>query len=875
MTTYNIFWEGSTDFRAGNLPVALQGAFLDIPCMKKFVDVALPVAVDQIFTYLLPPGLQDSASVGMRAIVPFGRTYATGLIVDFPADSPLTSLKHIRDIVDPTPVVSDELLGLCRWIAEYYFAPLGEVLKAAIPHGFAATSTLVVRALPVLTSGKIEELGKRSPKRKALLQMVLERREVLSSELQRRTGITSMNPILRELARDAYIAVEQYLPRPSTRPRLREVLLLQESDGRGIEEALRTTPMRKKRVAKLLSHILTLQKEGRPEIPLTDLLKSTGASASLLKEYRASGLLHVVMEERSREQDYGTEEQTLSIVLNDSQQQTLRRITDAIDGAKHRTFLLHGVTGSGKTQVYIEAIRHSLLQNKSAIVLVPEISLTPQIVRRFKSHFADQVGVVHSRMSPGERHDVWRSALRGTCRIVIGPRSAIFAPLQEIGLIVVDEEHEASYKQYDTAPRYNARDVAIVRGANNNAVVVLGSATPSVESYANAGSGKYELLTMPRRIDNVPMPDITIVDMNVERKRAYAELKETLAEHQRKQLREFQQPSVSALLHDKIADRLARSEGIILLQNRRGFAPFVECPDCGYSEMCENCNVTLTYHLTQKHLRCHYCGLVRQPYLICPKCGGMNTSLRGIGTQRVEEDLARLFPEARLLRMDLDTTSRKGAHDRLLRKFGEKQADILLGTQMVAKGLDFPHVTLVGVISADTQMLLPDFRSSERTFQLLTQVAGRAGRSTLHGEVVIQTNQPKHYTLEHVIDHNFLAFYEQELRARQELDYPPFSRLGLVEIKGEVLDEVRDQAERFGKLLKKGGGPFALLGPAPAVIEKLNKLYRWHIILKDPKTKDPSGAQLRYALATALRAFEPHRRASVRLSIDIDPVGLM
>jgi primosomal protein N' (replication factor Y) len=618
-----------------------------------------------------------------------------------------------------------------------------------------------------------------------------------------------------------------------------------------------------------------LKEQDAAEISVSELLKRSGATTKTLREFVASGVLKIERREVNRAQDFGTEEQTLGLQLNDNQRAVLDEFTKAIDAGSTRTFLLHGVTGSGKTQVYIEAIRHCLNQGKTAIVLVPEISLTPQIVRRFKSHFADSVAVVHSRMSAGERHDVWRLARQGNYKIVIGPRSAVFAPLSNLGLIVVDEEHEASYKQFDSVPRYNARDVAIVRATRTGAVVVLGSATPSAESYHNAVTGKYTLLEMPHRIDAVPMPTIDIVDMMEERRRAYEQMKMSLPEEERRVLRNFKQSPVSAILREKIEQRLQKREGIILLQNRRGFAPFVECPDCGYTEMCDRCSITLTYHMAKKHLRCHYCGLVRAPRAQCPQCGGFNIQLRGVGTQRVEEELARLFPAARILRMDLDTTSRKGAHDRLLKKFGSGEADILLGTQMVAKGLDFPRVTLVGVISADTQMLLPDFRSSERTFQLLTQVAGRAGRSSLLGEVIIQTHQPGHHALRHVIDHDVKKFYEEELEERRALMYPPFSRIALIETRGTNEASVQKHSEKFGHLLKASDGQLTILGPAPAVIAKINNQYRWHILLKSPKTVDPSGALLRATLRKALAAYGRFSNRSVRLTIDVDPVGLM
>jgi primosomal protein N' (replication factor Y) len=408
-----------------------------------------------------------------------------------------------------------------------------------------------------------------------------------------------------------------------------------------------------------------------------------------------------------------------------------------------------------------------------------------------------------------------------------------------------------------------------------NAVTVLGSATPSLESYYNARAGKYRLLGLPERVDNVPMPHVEIIDMREERRREHAALKQAQGTARPREWRKSQQGALSETMKEKILDRMSRKEGIILLQNRRGFAPFVECLDCGYCEECERCSVTLTYHLAQRQLRCHYCGTVYRPHTTCPRCGSASLVLRGIGTQRVEEELAKEIPAARVLRMDLDTTTGRGSHERILRKFGEGGADILLGTQMVAKGLDFPRVTLVGVISADTQMLLPDFRSAERTFQLLTQVAGRSGRSTLLGEVLIQSHQPDHYALTHVLDHDYRAFYEQEIGSRQELDYPPFSRLVLIEFKGKNESEVRAEAERVRDLLRVQNGVLSLLGPAPAVIAKINEQYRWHIIIKSLRSQDPSGSALRHHVRNSLAQSARGRRRSVRVIVDVDPVGML
>ncbi len=842
--------------------------------MQKLANVALPVAVDSIFTYLIPPELERAAVAGVRVIVPFGRKYSTGVIVELPESTTLTSLKPIKDILDASPVVSDELLKLCKWIAEYYFAPLGEVLKAAIPHGFASSTKRIVRIAPSAASEAIEGAKKQSKHRAKLFELLIEHGAMLSTDLQKRIGMKNINTVLNELVKNGLIETEEVLPQQKVKLPTKDVAVIEHVDAARLAGALQSLSPRKKKARKLLRVLGELKEEGVQEIFINDLLKQSGASTATLKELKASGLIQIEKREIPTQQEYGTEEQTLSIVLNETQQHVLQSISDAIDSGNNKTFLLHGVTGSGKTQVYIEAIRNCLKQRKTAIVLVPEISLTPQIVRRFKSHFGEAVAVVHSQMSANERHEVWQRARRGEYKVVIGPRSAIFAPLSGLGLIVVDEEHEPSYKQFDATPRYNARDVAIVRGKFNDAVVMLGSATPSAESYFNAKSGKYEFLEMPGRVEHVEMPAITIVDMIQERKREYAATKESATDEQKTRLREFQQSSFSLLLREKIQERLERKEGIILLQNRRGFAPFIECFECGHTFMCPNCNVTLTYHLAKKHLRCHYCGITQKPPTECPQCKGMNLQQRGAGTQRVEQELTEVFPKARVLRMDMDTTSRRGAHERLLSKFGSGEADILLGTQMVAKGLDFARVTLVGVISADTQMLLPDFRASERTFQLLTQVAGRAGRSTLKGEVIIQTHQPLHYTLAHVVDHNFVKFYEVELEERRELDYPPFSRLALVEFKSKNEERVKHDAERFAKLLRGISGTFTVLGPSPAVISKINNQYRWHIIIKNLRAKDPAGVELRYALRKAIAEFG-RTKSSVKLIVDVDPVGMM
>ncbi len=842
--------------------------------MLRYVDVVIPSGPDRAFTYSVPDDLQSTVTAGCRVLVPFGRKYAVGLVVAQPEATAITSLKPVADVLDVHASLAPPLLQLCRWVAEYYMAPLGEVVRTALPHGFAGTSKRRVRALVALDDQRLAGLKARAPRRFSVMRHLIENGPTLVAELKRLAGLKSIHSVVNALEREGLVASEEILPKPKARQKEREFVDLTGIDVPLLQQRADSLPARRAKAREFLLAVLRLHSQGQTEADLLDLVKHCGASTAICAPFRESGILPVVRRVVARTQEYGTEQRTLSITLNAAQQRVADEIRSALDVREPRTFLLHGVTGSGKTQVYIECIKHCLAAGMSAVVLVPEISLTPQIVRRFKSHFADRVQVVHSRMTPGERSDVWRLAREGSCRIVIGPRSALFAPLHNIGFIVVDEEHEASYKQFDALPRYHARDVAIMRGQQEKAVVLLGSATPSLESYANALSGKFSLLELPDRVDHAELPTVSLVDMTAERRQAYTQLKTSLPPEERDRLRHFQHSSLSRILREKIEDRLRKREGIILLQNRRGFAPYVSCPDCGFVAMCDDCQVSLTYHLAKRHLRCHYCGHIRPPYTTCPSCGSPEITLHGMGTQRVEEELAATFLGVRVVRMDLDTTVRKGAHDRLLRKFGDGEADILLGTQMVAKGLDFPHVTLVGVISADTQMLLPDFRASERTYQLLTQVAGRAGRSHLRGEVIIQTAHPDHRTLVHILDHNYRSFFDEELEARSELRYPPVSRLVLVEMKGENEDLVRTASERMAGVLKQGRGPFEVLGPAPAVIGKIKKLFRWHIILRTPKSEDPSGILTRNRILAAA-AEAPVPAGKVQIIIDVDPVGLM
>ena len=835
------------------------------------VDIALPVPLDRTFTYLVPPHLQAQAVPGSRALVPFGTKLLTGVIVALPAATSVPKLKPIRDILDSRPTFSVEMLRLTRWIADYYFAPWGEVLRSATPQGLGQESKRLVRLVATALPSALEETRTSAKKKHLILLSLSEKNPDTAAHLRSAAKASSIHAILSEMEQRGWIVLEDHVEKPKAQAKTR-LVVRRMTDAEEILHGLQRKLLPKQQ------GLFDLVPHDGSKIPAADILKSTRSALSTLKSLNAKGLIAFSKEEVVRTTEYEEAETPSAITLNADQIEALKPISEAIAQSGYKTFLLHGITGSGKTQVYIEAIKTLLANGKTAIVLVPEISLTPQTVRRFRAHFGADVTVMHSQMSVGERYDAWRMAREGRARIVIGPRSAIFAPLENLGLIVVDEEHESSYKQFDATPRYNARDVAIVRAVGSGAVVLLGSATPSAESYYNATAGKYQLLRLPSRVDAAQLPRIDIVDMTKEWKGVYAKIKAEVKEKGGDFPKHLPRTSLSQLLKDQISDRLQKKEGTILLQNRRGFSHVVECYECGYVEKCDNCEVTMTYHSIKKQLRCHYCGIVRKPPSKCPQCGGIDFSYQSFGTQQVHEELHRLFPASVVLRMDLDTTGKKGAHDKMLQQFGRGEADILLGTQMVAKGLDFPRVTLVGVISADTQMLLPDFRSSERTFQLLTQVAGRAGRSTLAGEVVVQTLQPQHYSLKHVITHDFPGFYDEELAYRKELDYPPFSRIVLLEFKGKEEGAVLQRARRFAELLRKmQTDAFIVLGPADAAIPRIKSFYRKLIVIKNIKSTDPSGSRLRGVLEKALSLSDESggKAAGVTMTIDVDPQGMM
>ncbi len=822
-------------------------------------NVSLPLPFDRLFTYSIPQELSGAAVPGARVMVPFGKKYKIGYIVECPESTTLPALKPVKDVLDPEPIFTEDMLKLCRWIAEYYMAPLGEVLRSATPAGLIGESKRTVRLEKEPSHNLIEEWRKRSPRKAAIIHNLQERTELTIAQLQKLTRFENIYASINELAEEKYISLIDTLPRTQIKPKTETYVRLntRKRSADDIRAELDQLDGRAKKQAAVIETLLELPDE--TAIHEKELLRKAGASKSVLKTLSQRDFVIIEKHTVSRE-EFEEAEPPEDIDLTFHQMAALKMMHDALDSGTHQTLLLHGITGSGKTQVYIEAIHNVRAAGKTAIVLVPEISLTPQIVRRFRGHFKDDVVVFHSRLSEGERYDGWKRARAGKASIAIGPRSAIFAPLKNVGLIIVDEEHESSYKQFDSTPRYNARDVAIMRAHFNNAVVLLGSATPSLESYNNALVNKYRLIELPERINTFPLPKVHIVDMREERKAIRTENPGTTT-------------SVSRLLRDHIRQRIERKEGAILLQNRRGFSPYLECLDCAHIEECSECSVTMTYHKIKKHLRCHYCGRIRKPPDMCPKCRGIRLVYQGYGTQRVEEELRALIPDARIARMDLDSTTRKGSHNKILTKFESGGYDILLGTQMVAKGLDFDRVTLVGVISADTQLLLPDFRSSERTFQMLTQVAGRAGRSNVEGEVIIQTNYPDHYSIKHATTHDFKSFFEEEMSKRSETQWPPVTRLALIEARSIQEQAAASLLEKMQtKLMETVPAEFIVLGPSPAALARVKNLFRYHLIVKASKQTDPTGRMLRESIR---RSFPQKLPQDVKVILDIDPYGVL
>ncbi|NNE09212.1 MAG: primosomal protein N' [Gemmatimonadetes bacterium] len=804
-----------------------------------FVVVALPVPPRREFTYRLPDAWRAPDLVGRRAVVPFGPRQLTGVIVEVTPDPPPVEAKDVLDLLDEAPLVSSEMLALTRWVAEYYVASWGETLRSALPVGWNKRSrryAVLARDPGADTSDPV------------LNELRGEERLPVSTLVSRLGSGAGVENSLRKLARAGAVTIESVLEETSGAARTEtwaEILPAGALDGS--ENELRSNAVRQR---ECLLYLRQKRKALRAEL--------TGRFGKAVFGLEKRGLLQFVEEDRMRIADGSLQKYAPEgRVLTREQKEALAPILAAVNEKRYETFLLHGITGSGKTEVYLQAATKVREGGRSVLVLVPEIALTPQTVGRFRARFGADTAVIHSALTPAERHDTWRGIARGAFPVVVGVRSAIFAPLPNLGLIIVDEEHDTSYKQSES-PRYHARDVAVVRGRQNGIPVVLGSATPSLESYGNAVSGKYRKMRLDSRIGNRPLPVVEVVDI---RDVPYPARKSVLA----------------PLLLERIAQALSTRNQVMIFLNRRGFSPFLTCGDCGWAPRCPHCDVTYTFHKRENVLRCHYCGTEQRPPAKCPECESEKLDFRGIGTQRVEEDLLAAFPSVRIARMDLDTTRRKDSARLILELFSNREIEILVGTQMIAKGHHFPGISLVGVINADTALHLPDFRAGERTFQLITQVSGRAGRGDEPGEVVLQSFHPEHYCIHAASSHDYDTFVAHEMKDREELKYPPFSRVVSFTFRGKRENVTREAAHAFLAYLRADehttSRVWELLGPTPAPIAKIRDRWRWRVLLKG---KLETWGALRKRLGQMLDHWDgtPLGRR-VQTAVDVDAFDLL
>jgi primosomal protein N' (replication factor Y) (superfamily II helicase) len=765
-----------------------------------YADIAVPNPVRQLFTYGIGEELREVVSPGMRVWIPYGPRKTIGMVVRVHDQKPDFRCRTILQILDSEPLLTSELMELCTWIAKYYFASLGEVIQAALPAGLNYVADRFLR-FPDTGFSFWDTLSEKETSLVHDIQGAGERRY---EEAVKLWGAT----VVRSAMKSGAVELIE-LPRIKVKPVMVKALYWDDSHRQALMDFLKgyTSKMHL-----WLDTALQLHELESPALR-QNLVEQMGFSPFALNRLVKQGFAGVTELEQEQADRLNLEHAPDRLrALNPEQVNVYEPIRLALEEGRFESFLLYGVTGSGKTEVYIHALRDALQSGRGGLVLVPEIALTPQTVRRFYEIFGDDIAVLHSRLNDRERFEAWRKLRNGTKRIAIGARSAVFAPVRDLGIVIVDEEHDQSYKQEDPAPRYNARDVAVLRASMLSVPVVLGSATPSMNTLHGVTRMKHTMLRLSGRHQQAVLPPVSILDL--------------------KQYRHAMKGPLAVPLYNAVAEALRREEQIILLHNRRGYASYQQCDHCGHVPECPNCSVSLTYHRRYGSLRCHYCGYSKRVNWVCDTCGGRSMDHRGSGTQQVEEELTEVFPDARILRMDRDTTGTRDAHAQILNAFGRREADILVGTQLVAKGLDFPNVTVVGVVNADTELAFPSYRSAERMFQLLTQVAGRSGRADKPGVVFLQTRQPEHPALRFASGHDFEGFARYELQHRKALSYPPYSRLLQIQFKSEDEQRVARIAEAFTVELTAVMRGQPVLGPAPAAVLKVQNDFRWETLVK-------------------------------------------
>lgn len=808
----------------------------------KYADIAIALPVFNTFTYGVPESLKSSVSTGKRALVPFGRRSVTGYIVAIKDHTEQRDVKNILDVLDEKPLFPSSLIPFFSWMADYYMHPIGEVIKNALPGGLNLYDFVKI----VITEAGEDALIKRecSPAESVVLKNLKQgpvRLKDLRKDLKREVS----SSVMGTLENNGWILQKREFKGARTKPKMERYVSLLRPDL-----SLDGLSVQRKRIVE------TLASDG--DMPVAKLKEGIPGAPRLIKPLEKAGYLKIYKKRIYRDPFGGAIEADHPHTLTDEQEKVFSEVLGAM-GKGFSSYLLAGVTGSGKTEVYMQLAARAIERGYPVLVLVPEIALISQMERRFRARFGECVAVLHSGLSSGERYDQWIRILNKDVFIAIGARSAVFAPFENVGLIIVDEEHDTSYKQ-ETGFRYNARDLAVVRAKLNNGIVLLGSATPSVQSYYNVKAKKFSELTLSRRARKQPLPRIAVVDLSSSR--------------DNRGIRRFITPE----LHKAMSNTLDKGEQVLLFLNRRGFAGFPVCADCGESLKCRNCEISMTFHQEANAYKCHYCGFMQPFSSRCNGCSSSNIKLLGLGTEKVESAVKTLFPEARVARMDRDTTTRKGSLFQILKGIRNHDIDIIVGTQLVAKGHDFPDITLVGIICADLSLSFPDFRAGERTFQLLAQVAGRAGRGDVPGRVVLQTYNPQHFSILAAKAQDFKTFYEQEIVFRKELNYPPFARIIQFQISGKDKIKTEKVASMLGdtcRRLHKGSKSFVrsveILGPIASPLAKIAKKYRWQILLKGLGVRPLH--EFVHQVMDNCRPLLNNR--NVKVTVDVDPFSMM
>ncbi len=811
-----------------------------------YVAVIIPLALPMEYTYSVPKHLVDSIDIGVRVEVALKRKLYSGIVclIGDSVDSKY-AIKDIISILDPMPILSDKQLDLWKWVANYYCCTLGEVMHAALPSGLKLESETKI----VLKENANYDFSGLNDDEYLVAEALTIRNELTIQEISEILNKKTIYPIIRSLLDKQVLEIKEELIQKYSAKKVRAIQLSPEFTDQAVLLQFLDDKIRSEGQERAILAYLTLSKSGNMLIPVSDIYEMARVNGAILKALEKKGVFTISKIDVSRLKVYSDD--ILEVPdLSIEQVSAIAAIKEF--QIEKKPVLIHGITGSGKTRVYIELISEQIKLGNQCLYLLPEIALTTQIVERLEHYFGDDIAIYHSRMNNSERVETWNAVMSGK-KVILGARSSLFLPFQKLGLIIVDEEHDPSYKQTNPSPRYNARDTSVVLARMTNASVILGSATPSIESYTNAVNGKYGLITINKRYGNSVLPIIKVVDLKREKKVGL--LKDT---------------SISKPLEDAITDFLSRNKQVIIFQNRRGFAPTIQCNDCGWIAECVNCDVTLTLHRYFKELRCHYCGHRTKNPAACPDCGGDNIFEIGQGTERIEEDLKLKFPEAVIKRMDHDTAKTKKNIDSIIYDFSTGKTDILVGTQMVTKGFDFDHLGLVGIINADSLTRFPDFRASERAFQMLTQVAGRAGRRGEQGLVIIQAFTPEHPTIEETIHYKFDKFYQREMHERKQFHFPPFLKLIYIELKHSNADKLKLAAEFFTDQLKKRLG-HRVHGPIIPSIGRIKNKYIQFINIKiEPKPKVINFTK-KLIIHTRGEMQNIQGIKGVRVNIDVDP----